>query len=236
MLLQKVINDDPPGPRTLDSRVPRDLDTICLKCMEKELWRRYATAGELAADLRRYLAGQAVVARRIGRIGRTLRWVRRNRAVAALLAATMITLVTATIVSAYFGWRATDALYDSLLQQIRLTRELRRQGYGQTVSDLVDRARNLATTRVDKDELRRQLVLSMGDFVAYPPTVIKPTPGQTSSICLSNDGREVFAGLNNGRMVVYDADTGQERVELKAFVRKVISAAISADGDGACRC
>ena len=41
MLLQKVINDDPPGPRTLDSRVPRDLDTICLKCLEKESRRRY---------------------------------------------------------------------------------------------------------------------------------------------------------------------------------------------------
>ena len=231
MLLQKVINDDPPGPRTLDSRVPRDLDTICLKCLEKDPWRRYATAGELAADLRRYLAGRPVVARRIGKMGRSLRWIRRNRAISALLAATMTTLLTAAIVSTYFGWRANDALYDSLLQEIQLTRELRGQGYGQTVGDLVDRARNLAMTRVDKDELRRQLVLSMGDFVAYPPTVIKPTPGQASSICLSSDGREVFAGLNNGRMVVYDADTAQERTELKAFAGKVISAAITEDGD-----
>ena len=54
MLLQKVINDDPPGPRTLDSRVPKDLDTICLKCLEKDPARRYATAGELAADLQRF--------------------------------------------------------------------------------------------------------------------------------------------------------------------------------------
>ena len=70
MLLQKVINDDPPSPRTLDGQVPKDLDTICLKCMEKDPRRRYDTAGDLAADLRRYMAGEPVAARRIGR-GRT---------------------------------------------------------------------------------------------------------------------------------------------------------------------
>ena len=62
MLLQKVINDDPPGPRTLDSHVPKDLDTICLKCLEKDPSRRYSKASELAADLRRYMAGEPVTA------------------------------------------------------------------------------------------------------------------------------------------------------------------------------
>ena len=74
MLLQKVINDDPPGPRTFESRVPRDLDTICLRCMEKDPSRRYATASSLVADLRRFMAGEPVAARRIGTLGRTLRW------------------------------------------------------------------------------------------------------------------------------------------------------------------
>ena len=183
MLLQKVINDDPPGPRTLDGQVPKDLDTICLKCMEKDPHRRYDTAGDLGADLQRYMAGEPVAARRIGAVGRTLRWARRNRAVALMLAATITTLLTATIVSSYFAWRAaqdsiradqkasevTDTLYDSLLQEIRLTSEVRKQGYGEKVRQLVNRARDLTTVRVDKDELRRQLVLTMGDFVAYPP-------------------------------------------------------------------
>ena len=231
MLLQKVTNDDPPGPRTLDSRVPRDLDTICLKCMEKEPSRRYPTAGELAADLRRYLAGQPVVARRLGRLGRAKRWAQRNRAVALLLAATITTLLAATVVSSYFAWRATNTLYGSLLQEIQLTREVRTQGYGEKVSRLVDQARNLPTTRVDEDELRRELVLSMGDFVAYSPTVIKPAQGETTSVCLSNDGQEVFVGLNNGRMFVYDSDTGKVRSELKAFEGRVISVAVIAPGD-----
>jgi WD40 repeat protein len=90
---------------------------------------------------------------------------------------------------------------------------------------------SLRTTRVDKDELRRQLVLSMGDFVAYPPIVITPSQGETSSICLSNDGQELFAGLINGRMFVYDSDTGKQRGELKAFDGRVISAAVTVNGD-----
>ena len=62
MLLQKVIAENPPSPRTLDSRLPRDLDTICLKCLEKEPARRYGTAGDLALNLRRFLEGQPIAA------------------------------------------------------------------------------------------------------------------------------------------------------------------------------
>ena len=81
----------------------------------------------------------------------------------------------ATVVSSYFALRATNTLYESLLQEIRLTREVRKQGYGETVRRLVGQARSLPATRVDEDELRRQLVLSMGDFAAYSPRVITPS-------------------------------------------------------------
>ena len=168
VLLQKVINDYPPGPRTLDNRVTKDLDTICLKCLEKEPSRRYATADALAADLRRYVAGQPVLARRLGRFGRTLRWVRRNRAVSSMLAATIAALLAAAVVSSFFAWRATNSLYDSLLQTIRLTREVRTPGYGDTVHRLVDQARKLPTAHVDKDELRRTARAVHGGFCGVP--------------------------------------------------------------------
>ena len=104
----------PPGPRTLDGRVPKDLDTICLKCLEKDPARRYQTAADLAADLRRFMEGKPVVARRIGAAGRTLRWARRNRAISLLLATMMTVLLGAAIVSSYFyGWRVAT-LYASL--------------------------------------------------------------------------------------------------------------------------
>jgi WD40 repeat protein/tRNA A-37 threonylcarbamoyl transferase component Bud32 len=238
ILLQKVINDDPPGPRSLDGRVPKDLDTICLKCMEKDPARRYATAGDLAADLRRFSAGEPVVARRIGRWGRTMRWARRNPAISLLLAGILVTLLTATVVSSYFAWRASvnlaraDAVrYESLLQEMRLTGEVRRQGYGETVRGLVNEALALPTPRVKKDELRRQLVLSMGDFVAYPPTEIIPSEGSPRAFRLSKDGREIFVGLDNGKVLAYEVGTGQVHAELDGLTTHILSIAVSSDGN-----
>jgi hypothetical protein len=92
MLLHHVLQDDPKPPRQRDPKVPRDLNTICLKAMAKEPARRYPNAGELAADLRRYLKGEAIRARPVGRLERGWRWCRRNPAVAGLSAAIVVLL------------------------------------------------------------------------------------------------------------------------------------------------
>ena len=84
--LAQVVRDDPIAPSRLQPRLPRDLETISLKCLNKDPGRRYPTAAELADDLHRYLAGEPVRARPIGTIGRSARWVRRRPAVALLLA------------------------------------------------------------------------------------------------------------------------------------------------------
>ncbi|HJT79064.1 MAG TPA: serine/threonine-protein kinase, partial [Gemmataceae bacterium] len=75
---------EPPSPRKFDRRLPRDLETICLKCLQKEPGRRYADCQALADDLRRWLDGETVTARRPGPGERLLRWGRRNPLVAAL--------------------------------------------------------------------------------------------------------------------------------------------------------
>jgi serine/threonine protein kinase len=87
MLLLQVLHDEPRPPRQLNDRVPRDLETICLKAMAKAPGRRYATAGELAGDLRRFLRGEPIRARPAGRLGRLARWCRRNPLAAGLLLA-----------------------------------------------------------------------------------------------------------------------------------------------------
>ena len=58
MLLLQIANDEPPSPRRLNSRIPRDLETICLKCMAKEQHRRYQTAKDVADELQRIYAGE----------------------------------------------------------------------------------------------------------------------------------------------------------------------------------
>src|SRR5262249_3382298 len=81
--LRQLTNDDPVPPRQLTPGVPRDLETFCLRCLRKDPARRYPTAWELAEDLRRFLAGEPIKARPVGRVERAARWARRHPAAAA---------------------------------------------------------------------------------------------------------------------------------------------------------
>ncbi len=83
---RQVIEQEPVPPSRLNAKVPRDLETVCLKCLEKEPGRRYATASDLAEDLGRFLDDEPIRARQVGPVGRGLRWARRRPSQAALLA------------------------------------------------------------------------------------------------------------------------------------------------------
>ncbi|MBX7106067.1 MAG: serine/threonine protein kinase [Gemmataceae bacterium] len=85
--LQLVTTTEPIAPRQLRPKLPRDLETVCLKCLEKDPGRRYASAGDLRDDLQRYLAGVPVLARPVTPVGRVVRWCRRKPLVAGLSAA-----------------------------------------------------------------------------------------------------------------------------------------------------
>lgn len=91
----QVLNDDPIPPTRLRPRLPRDLETICLKCLEKDPARRYPSAAELAADLDRFNNGEPIVARPITAIGRVVKWAKRHPTAAGLAAATAAAVAVA---------------------------------------------------------------------------------------------------------------------------------------------
>ncbi len=110
--VMQVIGDEPVPPARLNPKVPRDLETVCLQCLHKNPTRRYASAQALADDLRRFLAGEPVAARRTPAWERAVKWARRRPAAAALvalLAVTFVGLAAATALLTAANQRERDA-------------------------------------------------------------------------------------------------------------------------------
>lgn len=112
-------------PRRWIPAVPRDLETVCLKCLERDPARRYSSAEELAEDLRRFLAGEPVRAKPPGPAGKFLRWCRRRPAVAALSIVSVLALVTTAAVSVYANARTRQAAAEIRLSAIEARQRLR---------------------------------------------------------------------------------------------------------------
>ncbi len=146
--IMQVVGDDPVPPTQLQSRTPRDLETICLKCLQKEPAKRYASAADLAEDLRRFLAGRPIKARPIGRAELAWRWCRRNSVVAALTAAAVALLVLVAVVAAAGYWQTSKAL-------IRADREKQRAKAAQA-SEAEERAVAIG----QRDAAQRNLYLA----------------------------------------------------------------------------
>jgi serine/threonine protein kinase len=113
-LLAQIVEEEPRAPRRVNPKVPVDLETICLKCLEKDPDRRYQTAGQLAEDLRRYVSRFAISARRAGPVTWLKKWVSRRPDVATLLGCLLMALLAA----GYFA-------YQTRLVQSRLQAEQR---------------------------------------------------------------------------------------------------------------
>jgi serine/threonine-protein kinase len=104
--LEQVREREPEKPSKLNPRLPRDLEVICLKCLEKDPRRRYGSADALADELERYLRGEPILARRTGPWERALKWARRRPALAGLAAALLVAVVAGSIASTVLWLRA----------------------------------------------------------------------------------------------------------------------------------
>jgi WD40 repeat protein/serine/threonine protein kinase/tetratricopeptide (TPR) repeat protein len=104
-LIERVLGTEPIPPRQIDRHIPNDLETVILKAIEKDPARRYATADQMAEDLRRFLADEPILARRASAVERYLRWARRHPAIAVLGGVLTAVLIGATIASVLVAGR-----------------------------------------------------------------------------------------------------------------------------------
>jgi hypothetical protein len=167
--LQQVVRYDPLPPRQLQPGVPRDLETICLKSLQKEARKRYGSAADLAEDLRRFQAGEPIAARPVGTLERGWRWCRRNPVVAGLLTAVAAAMLLGTAVSWYF---AADASRQA--DRARANEADAKQKEADAVAARNDLARTAEDLKRSRDEVETTLARSL-----LRPLALQVQPGQT---------------------------------------------------------
>lgn len=123
-ILQAVCHDEPTRPRTIDSRIPRDIETVCLRAMAKDVSARYPSAEAFAEDLRRFADGRPILSRRVSAAERAVKWVRRHKAVslagAAVVALAVVSLawsISAATARQREGEQLIDEVYDELVHR-----------------------------------------------------------------------------------------------------------------------
>src|SRR5262245_28836173 len=121
--LGQVVGEDPAPPTRLNSRVPRDLETICLKCLQKKPSERYASAAALADDLRRFERGEPITARPPGALERAAKWVRRRPTAAALLAAAVLMLAGITAAAVWYAGDRARLRAEEASRGVQVNRE-----------------------------------------------------------------------------------------------------------------
>jgi WD40 repeat protein/serine/threonine protein kinase len=119
----QVLSDEPVPPRRLQAKAPRDLETICLKCLRREPSNRYATAEALADDLRRFLGRRPIQARPVGSWEHGVKWARRRPAVAALVAVSTLAVIGG-LAAAGALWHNAEARAAAVLQLAAAQKEL----------------------------------------------------------------------------------------------------------------
>jgi serine/threonine protein kinase/WD40 repeat protein len=258
LVLDQVVHDEPRAPRRLNDAVPRDLETITLKCLAKEPERRYPSAEDLAEDLGRFLAGRPIQARRSSLWERGVKWARRRPALAALVtvsAAAILSLLGGTLWhNAQLGGanaeldaalrksedrrieaetkrvEANTNLYHSLIGEVRALRLARVAGYRQQAWDRLQQALRLETPAKDKEQLRQEAATWLGDFIGPEPTTWEDVPAGISCGALHPDGTQLAVGLLDGTVLLRRIPGGAHIATLKGHSAAVSALIFRADG------
>jgi WD40 repeat protein/tRNA A-37 threonylcarbamoyl transferase component Bud32 len=238
--LMQVMHDDPAPPRELNPRVPRDLETICLTCLQKEPTRRYATAEALADDLRHFQEGAPIGARPVGLAERMVKWARRYPAVAGLLAAVvLLTLTALVVITALYG----DALTQRDLARLRereADRERSRARLALYAGQIQLAARELRGGEVDRAgrilddcpadyrnwEWRH---LKRGLAARLEQQLLGAGSRALTCCCFFPDGLRVATGRQDGMIAVWEIPGGSELFSFKAHSGSVNALAVSPD-------
>jgi WD40 repeat protein/tRNA A-37 threonylcarbamoyl transferase component Bud32 len=249
----QVVSDEPVPPSQLQTRTPRDLETICLKCLHKEAHKRFATARELADDLRRFLDGVPIRARPVGRLERAAKWVKRNPLVTALMALVVLSVLggASGIIVKYLDAKAALSDRDAALQQARDEAEAARKATTLAEERERETQYQLATSNVlaaqaawdnnDSETARSRLQAVPLDLRRWEWRYLTrqyegsllALEGHTKfvrSVALSPDGTRLATASDDETVRVWDARTGKPLHVCRGHDHIVTSVVFSPDG------
>jgi WD40 repeat protein len=235
MLVHQVLHEEPRPLRRLNDKIPRDLETICLKAMAKQPGWRYATAGELAADLQRFLNGEPPRARPVGKAERLWRWALRNPALAATSAAAVAGLIAAFVLGAGLIVVQARALRDA---HYRIAADALDRGLKECQNDnapvgLLWIARGLQSCPADAVDLQHVARVNLAAWrqTVCPVSGVLHTADIVTALAYRPDGRVLATGCLDGQegVQLWDAN-GQPRGAPLATGDKVAYLAWSPDG------
>jgi tRNA A-37 threonylcarbamoyl transferase component Bud32 len=211
--LLQVLDDEPVSPRQLNAQIPRDLETICLKCVSKEAEKRYGSAGELADDLRRFEDHEPIIARPAGFVERAVKWSRRRPALAALIAVAVAGLVVV-------AWETQVANREWARAERELTRAERLLDDSQArlyINSIELAGREWEAGRVDRavtaldscEAPRRGWEWNYLQRLCHAELVKIPVGYDAPDVAFSRDGRLLaVANFSNRRIDLFDSQTG----------------------------
>jgi WD40 repeat protein/serine/threonine protein kinase len=246
-VLRQVQEREPERPRTLNPRVDRDLETICLKCLRKEPQQRYRSAEALADDLTRWLRGEPIEARPVGVVERLGKWARRRPAVAGLaLSLAGITLAALLLV----GWHWSGAVTarelaeehrrraDRLAIRLSLERGVTLLEKGQMsrgllwLTDTLERVNNAGFSAEEAEEQRRPILANLGAWHdrLCPLRNLLPHSAPVIAASFAAEGEHVATLDASGRLRIWDTYGGLRDERLLKPFTIVRAAGFSPDG------
>jgi WD40 repeat protein/serine/threonine protein kinase len=227
-LLHQIVHDDPRSLRTINRNIPRDLETIAIKCLEKDPARRYTTAQDLASDLGRFLRGEPIHGRPVSRAERTWRWCRRNQRIAGLSAAIGVLLLIVAAVTTYSSVRSQAAARKARWQQYLSDMHAAMKAWDDGDVGRVVEVLNRHRSADNQEDLRRfeWFYLWRQCQASLNATALKHDAGITS-LALSLDGQLLAVGTDGYTITVWHVPTMKNRYTLNGHPNRVKSLAFS---------